>query len=141
MILYNCNSWAVDKKSLHTLDVCQRKHLRQIVNMHWPKSTISNTALYKFCNVTPLSERVRQSRWRMLGQVLRSDDLNPAQLVLEFAVNSSNIYKGRIGRHQTNLLRVIRSDLKTRNLKLDDSNDLHNLKHLARDRKCWKKLE
>ena len=36
VILYNSNSWATCKKTLNKLDVCQRKHLRQIVSMQWP---------------------------------------------------------------------------------------------------------
>ena len=51
-------------------------------------------------------------------QRLRSDDLNPAQLALQFAINSNDLYKGRLGRHQTNLLRVIKRDLKDRNIEL-----------------------
>ena len=86
VIMYNCNSWAPTKASMYELDVCQRKHLRQIIKMQWLTGKISNTALYKRCKTTPLSKRVEESRWKMLGHVLRSDDLNPAQLALQFAI-------------------------------------------------------
>ena len=77
----------------------------------------------------------------MLGHILRCDDLNPAQLALHFAIESNKLYKGRIGRHQTNLIRVIMNDVKCRDLKLNDIQDLYTLKHLAQNRKLWKELE
>ena len=96
----------------------------KIVKMQWPTAYINNIALYRLCKVKPLSERVEQSRWRMLGHILRCDDLNPAQLALHFAIESNKLYKGRIGRHQTNLIRVIMNDVKCRHLKLNDIQDL-----------------
>jgi len=77
----------------------------------------------------------------MLGHVLRSDDLNPAQLALQFAIKSNMLYKGRIGRHQINLLRTLKQDLKLRNLNLETIEDLDHLKSIASDRKKWKELK
>ena len=126
---------------MYELDVCQRKHLRQIIKMQWPTGKISNLALYKCCKLTPLSVRVVESRWTMLGNVLTSDDLNPAQLSLQFAIKSNKLYKGRIGKHQFNLLRTLKEDLKLRNLKLETIEDLDSLKSIASDRKKWKELK
>ena len=139
-MLYNCNSWAAPQHILHKLDVTQRKHLRQIIKMQWPKAVISNKALYKRCELTSLSERVRSARWRMLGHILRSDDNTPAQLALHFTVNMDNEMVGRIGRHQTNLYRVIKNDLLARNIELHNIDDLYFLKSLAFDRRLWKSM-
>ena len=73
--------------------------------------------------------------------VLRSDDLDCAQLPLYYGVNSSNIHEIRYGRHQTNLLNVIRKDLSLWNLTLNNVDDLYSLKNLASDRLQWKMLE
>ena len=97
--------------------------------MQWPRACISNKALYEVCGLKPLSERVTYSRWKMLGHVLRMDDDNPAQLALYFAVESSNHMTGRIGRHQTNLLNIIRRDLGIRNIELNDIDDLYYLSY------------
>ena len=140
VILYNSSSWAMTQKLSNKLDVCQRKHLRQIVKMQWPSSTISNTALYKLCNFTPLSVRVIESRWKMLGHVLRSDDLNPSQLAMYFAVDSNNFLKGRIGRHQANLLSIIKKDLRLRDLNMNNIIDLNELRMLAHNRTLWREL-
>ena len=106
VLLYNSNSWAAPQNILNKIDVCQRKHLRRIINMTYPK-IISNKDLYARCNVTPLSERVTKSRWKMLGHILRSDCNSPAQLALSFAVDSLSKMKGRVGRHQNNIFKTI----------------------------------
>ena len=101
---------------------------------------ISNKDLYARCNVTPLSERVMAARWRMLGHILRSDCNSPPQLALNFAVDSINNMKGRIGRHQSNLFKTIISDLGRRHIYLHDNNDLTDLRHLASNRVTWKNM-
>lgn len=140
VIMYNCNSWAAPKNILEKLDVCHRKHLRHIIGMTYPHGIIKNETLYKRCSAVPLSERVARARWRMLGHVLRSDNNSPAQLALYFAVDSQCTMKGRIGRHQTNLLRTIRSDLRDRDIPLVNTDNLIDLRILASDRVVWKGL-
>ena len=56
VILYNCCSWSPTKKALEKLDICHRKHLRNILNIKWPQGVISNKNLYERCNSTPLSD-------------------------------------------------------------------------------------
>ena len=46
VIMYNCSSWAATKDVLEKLDVCHRKHLRQILKIKWP-TTITNVKLYE----------------------------------------------------------------------------------------------
>ena len=61
-MLYNCNSWVDPKKFLDKLDACHCRHLHTITGHRWPDNVISNNALYKMCNVVPLSVRVNQQR-------------------------------------------------------------------------------
>ena len=74
----------------------------------------------------------------MFGHVLRSNSNSPALLSLKFAV--TNTYKNRLGRHQTNLFNVLKSDLSDRNLDLCSFDDLKNVCHVATDRRRWKNL-
>ena len=141
VMLYNCNSWAATQKELHKLDVTQRKHLRHIIGMQWPKAVISNDALYKRCELTPLSSRIESARWRMLGHILRSDENTPAQLALHFAVNADTTMKGRVGRHQNKLFRILKDDLKKINFLLNSVDNLESLKVLASDRRKWRRLQ
>ena len=139
VMLYNCNSWAVPKNYMDKIDICHRKHLRQIVKMTYP-TIISNEALYKKCNSRPLSERVAYSRWKMFGHILRSTSNSPAVCSLFFAVNSMRDMKGRVGRHQCNLLKTLKNDLSDRDIKLVNTEDIYNLIFLAQDRLKWRKL-
>ena len=51
------------------------------------------------------------------------------------------LYKGRIGRHQINLLRTLKQDLQLRNLNLETIEDLDQLKSIASDRQRRKDLK
>ena len=58
--------------------------------------------------------KFRRMRRSMFGHVLRMPEDSPAQLSMQFEVAGSNRYRGRVGRHITNLFDVLRSDLKER---------------------------
>ena len=61
----------------------------------------------------------------------------PAQLALKFAVTDATKYKGRRGRHRTNLLDIIRADLSKHQLKLQWEADLTFLQKLASEKSSW----
>ena len=83
VLLYNCSSWSAPQNVMAKLDVCHRKHLRRILNIYWPKGVISNKELYRRCQVTPITERVRKARWTLFGHnILRMNKNCPASLAL-----------------------------------------------------------
>jgi len=139
VMLYNCNSWAAPKHVIEKVDICHRKHLRKILRIHYP-TIISNDALYKRCNTRPLSERIAKARWTMFGHVLRSESNSPALVALHFAIERMSSMRGRVGRHQCNLLKTIKCDLNERNFKIVNTDDLFNLIIYANDRQRWKNL-
>ena len=142
LMLYNCNSWATPKTFLDKLDACHRKHLRTITNHRWPHSVISNDALYKMCNVVPLSVRVKQQRWSMFGHVLQMPETTPAQQAMEFALFGSKKYRSRTGRHCSNLLSLLRADLKEAGLgTFKSKKKLQELRLLAKDKRRWRKAK
>ena len=53
---------------------------------------------------------VTEAHWRILGHVLYAIR-HISWLAMQFALKRAAEYKGRRGRHQTNLLGIIRSDL------------------------------
>ena len=94
------------------------------------------------CNTTPLSEKVAKQRWTMFGHVLRMPTDPPAQKALEFAVVGATKYKARKGRHCSNLLSLLRSDLKDAGLgTLKTGQKLKELRMLAKDKAQWIKLK
>ncbi|KAL5247848.1 hypothetical protein ACHWQZ_G019665 [Mnemiopsis leidyi] len=139
VIMYNASCWAAPAAVMEKLDICHRKHLRAIMNVRYP-SMISNKTLYLRCNTCPLSERVQLARWKLLGHVLRSPENSPAQSALCFVVNQVTILPGRRGRHRINLFDVLKSDLKNRDISLNDYSDLLSLRMLASDRKKWQDM-
>jgi len=137
VMLYNSNSWCATNAALNKLDVTHRRHLRRILNIRWPRSMISNNALYKRCNVTMLSERVAMYRWRMLGHVLRSDENTAAHQALAYAVETLDC-KGRRGAPQANLFTVLTQDLEFRHLYFRNFDEFNELRDIARCRACWR---
>jgi hypothetical protein len=146
VMLYNSSSWSAPKHILKKLDTCHRRHLKSIINVKWP-AIITNTKLYEVCNTTCLSDRVKLSRWRMLGHILRNPENSPAALSLSYAVVGSKTHKGRRGAHKMNLLKVIREDLKTtavndgsgyHTLDLKNQKDIDYLRELSLDRVKWR---
>ena len=76
----------------------------------------------------------------MLGHVLRMPTDTPAQRALEFAIVGANKYKARKGRHCTNLLSLLRSDLKNAGLgTLNSGKKLKELRMHAKDKAQWVK--
>eukprot|EP00116_Pleurobrachia_bachei_P013512 sb/3473774/ len=90
------------------------------------------------CNTRPLSERITVARWKMFGHILRSQSNAPAMMAIKFALFGTSDMKGRRGRHQTNLLNVLKGDLRERGL--DFSKDFNKVMTLALDRSMWKRL-
>ena len=139
VLLYNCSSWAVPENILNKLDVQQRKHLKQILKIFWPK--ITNRDLYKRCNVTPLTRRIEVARWKMLGHILRSGEDTPAFLSFKFACLGSMKLKGRLGRPRSNLYDLIIKDLKMRTLIIEDERSFNYVVDKARNRTFWLQIE
>ena len=140
VLLYNCGCWSAPKHVMSKLDVCHRRHLRQICNICWPTGVISNRELYRRCQAIPVSERVRKARCALLGHILRMDDNCPAVISIRFAITSADIYRGRRGRPRTNLLSTIQSDLRGHDINLKTVADLEKVKQLARDRVLWRNM-
>ncbi len=124
---------------MESINILQRKNLRQILGIHWP-NVINNEALYERCQMRPLTERVNKARWKMLGHVLRSGNCTPAYQAFRFAVTGTHQMKGRIGRHRTNLFDAIMNDLKCRDIEVGNDVELNELVDIANDRKLWKEL-
>ena len=77
----------------------------------------------------------------MFGHVLRMPENTPAQMALEFAVIGAKKYKGRRGRHCTNLLSKLRSDLKESGLgTLKTAKQLRELRASAGERARWMEM-
>ena len=139
VLLYNCGCWSAPKDVLAKLDACHRRHLRRILNIHWPR-LIRNCELYRQCQAGPISERVEKARWTLLGHILRMDDNCPPVNAMKFALNSSGLYKGRRGRPRITLLNTIQGDLKRHGLELNSISDFYSLREVAMNKATWRNM-
>ena len=141
VLLYNSNSWSPTKATLNKIDSLHRRHLRAILNIKgWPNGQISNKTLYARCPVEKLSERIEKQRWNMFGHILRSNENTPAQLALLFAVESDELFKGRLGRPRMNLFSVLGNDLSERSLSMRNFDELNEIRDIAACRRCWSNI-
>ena len=63
-------NWGLTKTELNRLDAHHRRHLRQIIDIRWPHR-ISNDALYRRIQSSPISAAIRAARWSLFGHVIR----------------------------------------------------------------------
>ena len=120
----------------YKLDAFHRKQLRRVINIRYPVK-ISNKSLYKICNEKPLSTTITESRWQLLGHILRRDEEIPANKSMKaFFTKSTNKYRGR---PITTLPVAINKDLERLSppKQFKTIADLDNLKHLAHDANEW----
>ena len=150
ILLYNCGTWGILKSELTKLDAFHRKHLKRILGIRWP-TKITNEALYKKTNERPISETMKEARWKLFGHILRRDPTIPANLAMKFYFEEKTT--GFRGKPRTTLPVILNQDLEdlylntephhsdhnyTKRLKLNNNEDLEKLRKMAEDRNIWK---
>ena len=138
ILLYNSSTWALTKEDETKLDTFHRKQLRMINNIKYP-TIISNKSLYLKTKEIPLSLTILESRWRLFGHILRQPRNTPGnQAMLTFFKTDGKIFNGR---PKTSLVTTLKQDLKRTkllNLKLNNIDDLEQLRDVAYNRREWK---
>ena len=112
ILLYNSGTWGLTTFWTDKLDATHRRHLRRLTQVFYPNH-ISNRALYIKCDSHPISWDVTQARLNLLGHVIWLPPQSPAQATLDLYVMPPKLseMKGRVGRHQTGLITVIKEEL------------------------------
>ena len=114
-----------------------RRHLRQIIGVHWP-NRISNVALYHRCQCRPISESIVTARWRLFGHVLRLPRDAPAQRAIDHYCADREAAAFR-GRPLTSLPTTLCSDLRRIGRTLRQPADIEALRALSREQ--WRHME
>ena len=94
ILIYNSNSLAATKTEMEKLDTCERRHLRNILGIVWPRK-ITNEELYHKCEIEPISKIINHSRWKNIGKIMRMPLDSPPQQALDFVTNGSKKLKAR----------------------------------------------
>ena len=153
ILLYNCGTWGVTKAEENKLDAFHRKQLKRILGIKYPKK-ISNKNLYREAREKPISDTMREARWKLLGHILRRPEEIPANKAMTLYFNDEISGKKFKGARRTTLPEVLNSDLerlqnefhhmKDHNycarLKFRTREDLDRLKNVASNRKSWRSL-
>jgi len=95
ILLYNSESWSVTANDIRLLEGFYFRCLRQITRSvrckDLPETEIDKAStedVFRVANVPPLARILRQKRLRWLGHLIRSDQVDPAQICLFEEVNS-----------------------------------------------------
>ena len=137
VLTYNMGTWGLTKAELDRLDTYHRRHLRQVISIHWP-NCISNAALYRRCRCRPISEDVKSARWCLFGHVLRMPLDAPAQQAIDYYFADTGVATFR-GRPRTTLPTALSADLRRVGRTLRRPADIDALRLLNREQ--WRQLE
>ena len=70
VLLYGAECWGINQADGDKLDAFQRKSLRTILGVFWPRK-ISNEELQERVPHRPVTSIIKERRWRWIGHVLR----------------------------------------------------------------------
>ena len=136
VLTHNMGTWGLTKTELNRLDTHHRRHLRQIIGIRWPHR-ISNDALYRRTQSSPISAAIRAARWSLFGHVLRLPLDAPVQLAIDAYLEDTGTPKFR-GRPRRTLPTTLGEDLRRIGRQLRNSDDIDALRTL--DRRTWRDL-
>lgn len=132
ILMYNMGACSLSLAKLEKLDSFHRRQLRKVIGIRYPE-VISNQALYTTTDSVPLSLKVVEYRWKLMGHVLRRDENSPAMRAIKLFLSKYATGGGRQHTIVTQIVKELRSVGK----------DLHEVtywRNLALDRKEWSKF-
>jgi hypothetical protein len=131
IFLYNSELWTLNIKDEENINIFQRKLLRKILQIKWPK-TISNIELYNKTNEENWAEKIRKRRLKWLGHVLRQQSNTPARLALE---EQQRPYARPKGKPKTTWLARMTKELNANGIK-----NIAEAEQKAANRDVWRAL-
>ena len=112
IFMYNSELWTTTVKININIDCFQRKLLKKVLGIYWPK-VISNNKLYKKTKQKPWSQVIKRRAMSWLGHLLRLNQLTPARLALNEYCKKG---KRPVGKPKESWLSMIRKLLKLNGL-------------------------
>ena len=123
VMLYGSETWALTDRLTAVLTTCDRKMLRYMTGVRWDDGVTSREVAER-CGLSELEDKLRRSRLRWFGHVVRSDDQGILRRAEQFQVP---VRRPR-GRPKQTWRRCVDGDM--RKLGIEEE--------LAIDRKRWK---
>ena len=106
IFLYQCGIWTLDKKLENNIDVFQRRFLRRLVGIYFPRK-ITNKELYKITNTKPWSETCKLRRLTLFRHICRLPEETPAKQTI---IQCMKPIKRPVGRPKKTLIKNISDD-------------------------------
>jgi len=139
MLLYNAAALEVTDLGAEKLDTLQRKHLRIIHKIFYPKR-ISNPELYRISSAYPLQLDITIQRWKYIRKVLLFGQDNPARKMMDNYYADIKNKKGKKGAPPTTIPTIIDHDLSLIGKFITSKDSLEELRTVAEDKEEWQEL-
>ena len=94
IFLYNSELWTVTKSTISRIDSFQRRLMRQVVGVRWPK-VMKNDELYQLTKAEKWSVIIKKRRLSWLGHMLRLNEETPVKKALEEYLRKIKKKKGK----------------------------------------------
>ena len=140
IFLFNSELWTLTETLQEDIDAFQRRLLRRVIDIRWPK-LISSEKLYQKTGAEKWSSTIRRRRLNWLGHLIRLDEGTPARRALEESLRG---IRRRIGRPRLTWMKLIEKDLSSVDIYLELNKStawdiVRKLEDLTFDRKKWRK--
>ena len=83
VLLYGAESWRDNKTQTKKLQTFINKCLRKILKVFWP-NRITNLELWEKTNQIPVTQEIKNRKWKWIGHTLRKDDTDITKEALEW---------------------------------------------------------
>ena len=124
VLLYNSETWTINKTLQRKIDGCYTRMLRMAVGVSW-KAKISNVDLYQ--KLPPVTQTIRERRLKLSGHLVRHDEELAHNLVL---------WEPTRGRRNRGRQAVRYTDVLKQDTGLESTEEL---KTAMKDRQEWRK--
>ena len=138
--LFNSETWGITEAQGKKIDAFQRRKLRQILNIKWPK-VITNHDLYRRTKVTKWSTKIRRRRLNLLGHAMRLPEETPVRKAIEESLKTYNRPRGA---PPTTWIGVMKKELSKGGIHLSikdgHKNQIQTLVDVTGNRQEWRKI-
>ena len=139
-----CTSMVLETNALHC--IADNGKLRKVMGIKWPHK-ISNRTLYEKTGIRPLSQIIRERRWRLLGHIMSLPAECPARRAMRYFFEERSNRKFP-GRKRTTIVTTLNKDIQLAKSKhssfpvtpLISQVSLQNLHTKAKNRKLWSNI-
>ena len=130
VLLYGAELWRVTGTDELRFDRFHRVCLKKIMKIRWPMKS-SNEELYRLTSTKPVSETIRERRWRYIGHILKREPSSHVRVALTWKPEG----RRKKGRPKETWRRTVEREMKTR----FGWNGWREAHQVAQDREMWRR--